>query len=215
MVNISVDYIEKAINWLGNQPNVDTKKIGMVGTSKGGELALLSASIFPAIKAVAGYAPSSVVYPGISQNNSSSSSWKYKGEELPYAKGKAPEKVGSVYREKYIKRRAYHFSGLVFPFDGRTNECRNQENINGPVLLISGGDDQLWPPDIMSDRVIERLGRKNHPYYYEHVTYPGAGHYFVAPGMPTTDSDKIAFASGFTMLLGANPHDNAVAHAKA
>ncbi|GAA0323867.1 hypothetical protein GCM10008931_14250 [Oceanobacillus oncorhynchi subsp. oncorhynchi] len=95
LVNISADYIEKAINWLGNQPNVDTKKIGMVGTSKGRELALLSASMFPAIKAVAGYAPSSVVYPGISQNNSSSSSWKYKGEELPYAKGKAPEKVGA------------------------------------------------------------------------------------------------------------------------
>uniref|UniRef100_UPI00403F8394 acyl-CoA thioester hydrolase/BAAT C-terminal domain-containing protein n=1 Tax=Oceanobacillus sp. FSL W7-1293 TaxID=2921699 RepID=UPI00403F8394 len=47
------------------------------------------------------------------------------------------------------------------------------------------------------------------------MTYPGAGHYFVTPGIPTTDSDKLAFDSGFTMLLGGNPHANAVAHAKA
>ncbi|GGP08815.1 MULTISPECIES: acyl-CoA thioesterase/bile acid-CoA:amino acid N-acyltransferase family protein [Oceanobacillus] len=216
LVNIPIDNIEKAINWLNSQPNVDSNKLGMMGTSKGGELALLSASMFPAIKAVVGYVPSSVVYPGISQKNGSSSSWNYKGEEIPYAKGKIPEKVGAslgnciqtgkplIFRDWY-----QHLA------EGQTNAEISVENINGPVLLISGGDDKLWPSDIMSDRVIERLKRNNHPFYFEHKTYPSAGHYFIAPGMPTTHSDKISFASNSTMLLGGSPHDNAVAHADA
>lgn len=65
LVNIPLDYIETAIGWLKDHPNVDYTKLGIFGTSKGGELALLSASMFSAIKAVVGYVPSGVVYPGI------------------------------------------------------------------------------------------------------------------------------------------------------
>lgn len=215
LVNIPVDYVEKAINWLCNHPNVDSGKLGMIGTSKGGELALLSASMFPAIKAVVGYVPSSVVYPGISQKYTGLSSWSYKGEELPYAKGKIPDKVGDslgnciqtgkplIFRDWYL-----HLA------KEQTNAEISVENINGSVL-ISGGDDQLWPSNILSDRAIERLKRNKHSHFYKHITYPCAGHYFVAPGMPTTQSDEISFAPGSKMLLGGNPHDIAAAHADA
>lgn len=213
LANIPVDYIERAINWLGNHPNIDARSIGMMGTSKGGELALLCASMFSTIKAVVGYVPSSVVYPGISQKNINASSWSYKGEELPYAAGKIPAEVedslgengGKItFRDWYL-----HLA------KGETKAEIPVENIHGPVLFISGGEDQLWPSNILSDRAIERLKRNKHPFYYKHVTYPRAGHSFVTPGLPTTQSDETPFASGMKLLLGGNPQDIAAAQADA
>lgn len=93
LVKIPLDYIENAIGWLGDNPNVDSTKIGIFGTSKGGELALLSSSMCPSIKAVAGYVPSGVVYPGLSQSAPGVSSWQFKGESLPFARGEVPKKV--------------------------------------------------------------------------------------------------------------------------
>ena len=82
------------------------------------------------------------------------------------------------------------------------------EDIHGPILLISGGDDQLWPADLLSEKVITRLKEHNHPYYYEHINFPKAGHSFVAPGLPTTQSVVSPFGKGMKLLLGGNPKDN-------
>lgn len=84
LVNIPLEYIENAIDWLKDNPKVDFTKLGIFGTSKGGELALLSASIFPSIKAVVGYVPSGVVYPGIGHSAIVASSWQYKGGSFGY-----------------------------------------------------------------------------------------------------------------------------------
>ncbi|QTD42049.1 acyl-CoA thioester hydrolase/BAAT C-terminal domain-containing protein [Sporosarcina sp. Te-1] len=82
----------KAINWLSGHPNVDSAKLAVLGTSKGGELALLLASIFPAIKAVVGYVPSGIIYPGLGPTPVASS-WQYKGQSLPFAYGEVPQEV--------------------------------------------------------------------------------------------------------------------------
>src|SRR5699024_11767743 len=94
LVQIPLEYIEKAIHWLENQSQVDPKNLGMIGTSKGGELALLSASLFPSIKALVGYTPSGIVYPGLGASPAQSS-WQYKGKEIPFAYGKIPQEVRS------------------------------------------------------------------------------------------------------------------------
>ncbi|QTD43296.1 acyl-CoA thioester hydrolase/BAAT C-terminal domain-containing protein [Sporosarcina sp. Te-1] len=84
------------------------------------------------------------------------------------------------------------------------------ENINGPILLISGGDDQLWPADILSEKVITRLKEHSHPYYYKHINYPEVGHSFVVPGLPTSQSVISPYGTG-RLLLGGLPKDNAQA----
>ena len=46
------------------------------------------------------------------------------------------------------------------------------ERINGPVLLISGEDDQMWPSRTLAEIAMERLRAHRHPYPDEHIAYP-------------------------------------------
>jgi dienelactone hydrolase len=50
------------------------------------------------------------------------------------------------------------------------------ERINGPILLISGTDDQVWPSSILAEVAVRRLRRWQHPFSVEHLSYEGAGH---------------------------------------
>ncbi|MEK5068692.1 acyl-CoA thioesterase/bile acid-CoA:amino acid N-acyltransferase family protein [Sporosarcina sp. FSL K6-1508] len=212
LVNIPLDYIEKAIGWLNNNPNADITKLGVFGTSKGGELALLSASVFPIIKAVVGYVASGVVYPGIGQSALRVSSWQFKGESLPFACGDVPKGITRKFNqalhsgEPISWRETYQYWA-----EGEKQAEIAVENIQGPILLISGGDDQLWPADLLSEKVITRLREHSHPYYYEHINFPKSGHSFVAPGFPTTQSVVSPFGNGMKLLLGGNPKDNSKA----
>lgn len=209
LIDIPLDYIEKAIDWLTDYPKVDDTRIGLMGTSRGGELALLSASIFPSIKAVVGFVPSGVIYPGIGQSAIGFPSWQFKGKSFPFAYGEVPKEVGEEIQQakqagKPISwRKTYHFWA-----EGEKEAEIEVENIKGPVLLISGGDDQLWPSDVLSEKVITRLKEHNHPYDYEHINYPEAGHSFGPPCLPTTQL-VLPYGDGIQLLFGGNPKDNA------
>jgi hypothetical protein len=59
------------------------------------------------------------------------------------------------------------------------------ERIRGPVLLISGSDDQLWPSAEFASRALARLHEHGHPYPDEWLSYPDAGHFACFPyGLP-------------------------------
>ncbi len=69
LVEIPLEYFEKAIAWLRAQPGVDAERVAVVGNSKGGELALLLGATYPEdVKAIVGYSPSAVVWQGIAFN---------------------------------------------------------------------------------------------------------------------------------------------------
>src|SRR5205823_7722084 len=66
LAEIPLEYVETALMWLGEQPLVAGTRVGVIGASRGAELALLAAASFPdRIGAVIAYAPSSVVFAGI------------------------------------------------------------------------------------------------------------------------------------------------------
>lgn len=210
LVDIPLDYMEKAIDWLSNHPNVDSTNLGAFGTSKGGELGLLLASIFPAIKAVVGYVPSGVVYPGLGPSPVASS-WQYKGRSLPFACGKIPQEVTAELNQVMHTGAPISWRKTYLNWaEGEEQAEIAVENINGPILLISGGDDQLWPADLLSEKVIARLKRHKHPYFYKHINYPKAGHSFAVPGLPTSQSVTSPYGQG-SLLLGGTPKDNAYA----
>jgi alpha-beta hydrolase superfamily lysophospholipase len=50
----------------------------------------------------------------------------------------------------------------------------NVEKIAGPVLLLSGGEDEIWPANDMAGTVCERMEKIGKP--CQHVNYPDAGH---------------------------------------
>lgn len=211
LVKIPLEYIETAIDWLNGQPSVDAAKLGVLGTSKGGELALLSASLFPAIKAVVGYVPSGVVYPGIGQSAVGVSSWQFKGESLPFAYGKVPREVSQEINDARQMGEPLSWRKTYLSWaEGEKQAEIAVEHINGPILLISGGDDQLWPADILSEKVISRLREHDHPHSFEHIHFPRAGHAVGIPGLPTTQSVVSPFGKG-SLLLGGTPKDNAQA----
>ncbi len=52
LINIPIEYFYKAVKWVQGQKTVKSGKIGMIGGSRGGELALQLASMFDEFKAV-------------------------------------------------------------------------------------------------------------------------------------------------------------------
>jgi len=165
---IPLEYFEDAIIKFKSQPDVGNKKILVWGNSKGGELALLLASRYKQIDGVIATVPSSVVFQGI---RSSSSSWSYKGEPIPfvpYAPYDQSKVVNREYREMYelsIKQTAAVEKAAI-----------KVENINGPILLLSGREDTMWPSSQMSELIIKRLEEKEFPHWYAHIAYDDAGH---------------------------------------
>lgn len=50
------------------------------------------------------------------------------------------------------------------------------EKINGPVLLLSGTDDQMWDSGRFTDMVVRRLREQGHAFPDSHLSYEGTGH---------------------------------------
>jgi dienelactone hydrolase len=85
------------------------------------------------------------------------------------------------------------------------------ERINGPVLLLSGADDQLWPSPAPAEVAVLRLvahGLPGRPHEARHVRYPGAGHCFPLPNLPAgrTARDPVL---GRTVTFGGTAAGNA------
>ena len=201
LVEVPLDYLEKAIQWMGKRNTVDRAKLGVLGGSKGGELALLVASHFPQLKAVVAYVPSSVVWAGIGGQGSS---WTFRGKPLPYVPYGSVPSGGS---DKPFTIGQLYISGLNNK-EAVEKAAIPVERINGPVLLISGKDDQLWPSPAMADMAMARLKKHKHKYRYEHLSYESAGHAIGSRYWPTTRS-----MGGGRLTLGGTPAANAKAQA--
>ncbi|WJQ84185.1 acyl-CoA thioesterase/bile acid-CoA:amino acid N-acyltransferase family protein [Brevibacillus brevis] len=87
---IPIEYVQRAIHWLQQQPSVHPDKITLFGRSKGAELALVTASIDQHVHAVIALSPSSAVSIGTdkafagSDTFSPQSSWSFQGGPLPF-----------------------------------------------------------------------------------------------------------------------------------
>ena len=57
---IPLEYFERALAWMSQRPEISGDRFAVMGTSRGGELALQLGSMFPRISAVVAYVPSNV-----------------------------------------------------------------------------------------------------------------------------------------------------------
>src|SRR5580698_1589583 len=69
---------------------------------------------------------------------------------------------------------------------GREDVLLPVERICAPLLLISGGDDHLWPAAEMCEAIVARRKRIGAAATTEHVNYPRAGHNLRYPHLPTS-----------------------------
>lgn len=135
------------------RPEIEADHIGVMGTSRGGELALQLGSMFPAIRAVVAYVPANVRYPACCGRTSIPYAWTWHGQPLTYIPA----------------RLTLYPSGLMVA-------AIEVEHTQGPILLISGEDDDVWPSPVMTASVVDRLQQEHFPFDVERLNYPHAGH---------------------------------------
>lgn len=187
---IPLEYFHTAIQWLQANEAVQSDRLGIIGYSKGAEAALLLGAIFPEIKAIVVYASPPVAFQGLSSTTKQpTSSWLYKGEPVPFVAYK-PSQAFIQYTEISLEAR--------LPLSFKSSYLENLENstnlekatiqvekINGPLLIISGKDDQMWPAQHFGDMIERRLRKFKHPFPDRHLSYAGAGHKIGLPYLPT------------------------------
>jgi dienelactone hydrolase len=185
---IPLEYFGSALAWMMQRPEISADRIAVVGTSRGGELALQLGSMYPQIKAVVAYVPANVRYPACCGNTRVPYAWTWQGQglafEFPRGRGRNPE-----------------------PAPGAAIAV---EHTHGPILLISGEDDGVWDSTGMANAIVGRLKQTHFPYSYEHLKYPHAGHRAGRPQIvPTWHGSVRNPTSGREENLGGKPQGDA------
>jgi len=157
---IPLEYFQRGLAWMAQRPEIAGSHVAVMGTSRGGELALQLGSMFPAFGAVVAYVPANVRYPACCGATRVPYAWTWGGRPLAF---------------------------LMPRFAGNAAMARDAaievERTHGPVLMISGEDDHLWHSSEMADAVVARLKRSHFAYSFENLKYPHAGHSSGRPGI--------------------------------
>jgi dienelactone hydrolase len=216
--DVPLEYFGRALAYLSGRADVAANGIAIHGVSKGGEAALLVGSMFPAVRAVVSVVGSGLMTQGISQNVLTGSlleilstpvaSWTRHGRALPYLPN-----VVTPQMEAAVAAGGPVALGWAAPdlsrSDRVTHAAMAVERICGPVLLISGADDQTYGP-AFQEAAARRLAACGHPYPWRHVVHEGAGHLIAAAGYrPTTQS--VFPGPGVAFQYGGTPAADAAA----
>jgi dienelactone hydrolase len=188
LVEIPIDYFSAAMTWLTSQAGVNAEALGVIGRSRGAELALLLGSRFQQIRSVVAYCPSSVVWNGLRNNRLTDlPAWRGSDGAIPFASLTGRELAD-------LRSRTFQAAPIVLTplFEAALERPMPKESIiaveqiNGPILLVSGEDDRMWPSARMGAQIVERLVTGRHRFAVVHRRYAQAGHLMRTPGVPTT-----------------------------
>ena len=202
--NIPLEYFVNAIHWLNVHPNVQKGNIHLYGPSKGGELVLLLASTFPEeIRSAIAIVPSCVTFGGIP--NEQVSCWTLGEKSFPIAPSPSKEDVYKQLESRNTVDLAQIFIEKMSNKETFEIAFIHVENIQCPILLVSGSEDKMWPSSIYSDLIMKRLDRFNSPIFRQHLCYEKAGHMITNPYDPVmTEPFKHPF-TGLFYEIGGNP----------
>jgi len=188
---VPLETFDEALDWIKRQPGVDPERIGIIGGSKGAEAALLTASRHPEIKAVVAGMPSNAVWAGFSFNMKPGvdykSSWSLDGAPypfVPYGAYTPGDPMVTMYANGLAAIDQY--AGAVIPV----------EKIAGPVLLICGEADTLWPSCPMARSVSARAEAMDGP-AVTILAYDTAGHAVFGKPLPAdADLSRLTYFGG-------------------
>jgi dienelactone hydrolase len=187
---IPLEYFAAAARWLGRQPGTDAQRLTVWGVSRGSEAALLLAADFPAlVHAVIAGSPSSVIHGAVALTHPvppTDPAWMLHGKPLP------------------IATRTVINPGAIIPVG----------KIEGPVLLLVGGEDQLWPSLFYAQQIMAGLSNSHDRYPHQDLVFPGAGH-AAGGAFPYAVNTVTVSTPTATLHLGGTPFANSVAETKA
>lgn len=220
LIDIPLEYFRDAISWLRSRPNVDADRIAVMGGSRGAEAALLLGATYPEIGAVVSVVGSGVLTAGIGPGGQlldklvDAPTWTLDGKPLPYL----PYTVSPRARAMAESGEPFPLGAVFLPSldDHAAVEAATiqVERIDGAVLLISAGDDRMWPSETLSEVAAKRLSNRDKRHEHEHVSYSSAGHLIAGtPYVPTTE--LVIPGPGVSFDTGGSPAANAAARADA
>jgi pimeloyl-ACP methyl ester carboxylesterase len=148
----------RAQDWLGTGP------LAVMGVSRGGELALLLGATFPEIDAVVAYVPSGVVHgafgPSKPGDTRARAAWTHRGSPLPFLQqGNRSGDAGAVGWRGSARVETPLYLALLRDTAAVERATIPVERTRGPILMISGKDDTMWPSFDLAELARRRLER--------------------------------------------------------
>lgn len=187
LAEVPVEYVAAASERLRAHDRVRDGGVGVLGVSKGGELALLAGAHLDDVHAVVSVSGSGVVWEGLTAEwqPTGTSSWSLDGDPVPYVPFPSAA-GGSTIRENYeiaLSRASEEtVEAATIPL----------EDADAAVVAVSGTDDQLWDAVGLTDRAFDRLGETARTTPSEHLVYEDAGHGIEPPRIAATRPEERA-----------------------
>lgn len=222
--NIPLEYFGKALEWMKAQPEVKRDAVGIVSASRGGELALLLGSYFSEIKAIVAFTPAHAMTSperdGVAPEDQLAS-WTYKGKPLPFVPlretsvGRNEVIDGPFAGQKSISFTPAYMASYQFYHQQERAATIPVEKINGPLLLLGGDDDQMWPTCFSIHEILKRRNQYNSKFRDISRCYKDVGHYAnLYEGFPVAPREIPIPRFGHTLIAaigGREPNSTAKA----
>ncbi|CAL4116917.1 unnamed protein product, partial [Meganyctiphanes norvegica] len=161
-----LDYFREAVDFLLRHEKIISDGIGVIGTSKGGDLALCMATFIPEIRACV----------AINGSNACIGANFRAGHELipslPYFD---------------ISKVRMHDDGIMETISSVPDSRLHPESVipiersNSAFLFLVGVDDRDLNSEFLAQEAFRRLKHNNYPNSYEVSSYPGTGHLLEPP----------------------------------
>jgi acetyl esterase/lipase len=218
---VPLEYFSRAIAWLDTRKDVDASKIAVMGGSRGGEAALAIASKLPRVAATIAFVPSGVAW-GAPTTSGEVASWTHGGGDLPFVPYGAASPTVTV--GPLGERVEHHAPVFDASLDAATpaalaSAAFRVEGAAGPVLMLGGADDQIWPSCRLGELAMQRLRTSGHAVAHqdEALCFGDAGHGFGFPGLSTVGADisPDPWGAGSYLALGGTPKGTARASREA
>lgn len=196
---LHLDYFEEAVNYLLDHPQVKGPGVGLLGSSKGGELCLSMASFLKGITASVIINGSVAIVGG---------ALHYKDETLPPL-GIDPSRIRLT---KDGLTDILHV--LNSPLEGADQKSFIPvERAESAFLFLVGQDDRNWKSEFFANeasKCLQAHGREKP----QIICYPGTGHYIEPPYFPMCRASLHILVGG-PVIWGGEPRAHAMAQVDA
>ena len=184
LVGIEVETVERAVKWLGDQGEVAMDTVAAMGMSRGSELALLASALLDHVGPVVAFAPSGVSWAGLDAGGPvDAPAWTFRGDPIPHAPIGAAAAAGPLPSTAPLSLRSA-FEGALRDKATISGAEIPVEKAKGPILMVSGEDDAMWPSAPMGEIARRRAAEHGFAHDFHHLRYPDAGH--ICGGVPGT-----------------------------
>jgi dienelactone hydrolase len=192
LVDQPLEYFGQALEWLAARPQVRAEAIAVLGHSRGGELSLLLGATFPAVQAVVAVVPSGYIWGAARVDWSEGAAWTWQGTALPRVPVREEDEAdrdADVTADGAIRLTPGFRAALAHASPEELADAEIPvERTNGPILIVCGEADDMWPAIELTDVVLRRTTEAGFAHPVHRLAYPDAGHLITLPYLPVRTS---------------------------